>query len=153
AINCAAIPESLLERELFGAARGAFTGADRDHPGLIRQAEGGTVFLDEIGDMPLPLQAKVLRVLQERAVRGVGALDERRVDIRVVAATHRDLDRLVAAGRFRADLRYRLEVLVLRVPALRERPGDLPLLADELLSRVAARCRLAPPRLSAAACA
>jgi DNA-binding NtrC family response regulator len=151
AVNCAAIPEALLERELFGATRGAFTGADRDHAGLFRQADGGTIFLDEIGDMPPPLQAKVLRVLQERTVRGVGALEERRVDVRVVAATHRDLDRLVAAGRFRADLRYRLEVLVLRVPSLRERVADLPLLASGLIDRVAARCGVAPAHLDAAA--
>ena len=142
AINCAAIPEALLERELFGATRGAFTGADRDHPGLIRQAEGGTVFLDEIGDMTLGLQAKLLRVLQERAVRAVGALEERTIDVRVIAATHRDLDALVAEQRFRADLRFRLEVLVLRVPPLRERIDDIPVITTHLIERLAARCGL-----------
>jgi two-component system response regulator PilR (NtrC family) len=149
AINCAAIPEALLERELFGATRGAFTGADRDHPGLFRQADGGTVFLDEIGDMPLSLQAKLLRVLQEGSVRAVGALEERSIDVRVVAATHRDLDLLVSENRFRADLRWRLEVLVLRVPPLRDRPEDLPILSARLVERLAARCGLAPARLDA----
>lgn len=147
AINCAAIPEALLERELFGATRGAFTGADRDHPGLIRQAEGGTVFFDEIGDMTLGLQAKLLRVLQERAVRAVGALEEQPIDVRVIAATHRDLDRLVADHRFRADLRFRLEVLVLRVPPLRERVDDIPMIAAHLIDRLAARCGLKSARL------
>jgi two-component system response regulator PilR (NtrC family) len=140
AINCAAIPEALLERELFGATRGAFTGADRDHPGLFRRADGGTIFLDEIGDMPPSLQAKLLRVLQEGAVRAVGSLEECPIDVRVIAATHRDLDALVAENRFRADLRWRLEVLVLRVPALRERADDLPILAARLIERLAARC-------------
>lgn len=147
AINCAAIPESLLERELFGATRGAFTGADRDHPGLFRQAEGGTVFLDEIGDMPLSLQAKLLRVLQERSVRAVGGLEESPIDIRVIAATHRDLDTLVAENKFRADLRFRLEVLVLRVPPLRERIEDLPELSAVLIARLCARCGLPPARI------
>jgi DNA-binding NtrC family response regulator len=147
AINCAAIPEALLERELFGATRGAFTGADRDHPGLFRQAEGGTVFLDEIGDMPLSLQAKLLRVIQEGTVRAVGALEERATDVRLVAATHRDLRSLVADQKFRDDLRWRLEVLVLRVPPLRERAGDLPLLAERLLERLAVRCGLPLARL------
>jgi len=149
AINCAAIPEALLERELFGATRGAFTGADRDHPGLFRQADGGTVFLDEIGDMPLSLQAKLLRVLQEGSIRAVGALVERSIDVRVVAATHRDLDLLVSENRFRADLRWRLEVLVLRVPPLRDRSEDLPILSARLIERLAARCGLAPARLDA----
>jgi len=147
AINCAAIPEALLERELFGATRGAFTGAERDHPGLFRQADGGTVFLDEIGDMPLSLQAKLLRVLQEGAVRAVGALEERPIDIRVIAATHRNLEQLVAEHRFRADLRWRLEVLVLRVPPLRERPEDLPVLSARLIERLAVRCGLSAARL------
>jgi DNA-binding NtrC family response regulator len=149
AINCAAIPEALLERELFGATRGAFTGADRDHPGLFRQAQGGTVFLDEIGDMPLSLQSKLLRVLQEGAVRAVGALEERAIDVRVIAATHRDLDVLVAEDRFRDDLRWRLEVLVLRVPPLRERAEDLPLLSAHLIERLAARCGVARASLHA----
>jgi two-component system response regulator PilR (NtrC family) len=149
AINCAAIPEALLERELFGATRGAFTGADRDHPGLFRQADGGTVFLDEIGDMPLTLQAKLLRVLQEGAVRAVGDLEERPIDVRVVAATHRDLELLVDEHRFRADLRWRLEVLVLRVPPLRERAEDLPLLAARLIERLAARCGVTEAKLDA----
>ena len=151
AINCAAIPETLLERELFGATRGAFTGADKDHPGLLRQADGGTVFLDEIGDMPLGLQAKLLRVLQEGTIRAVGALEERPIDARVIAATHRDLDLLVSENRFRADLRWRLEVLVLRVPALRERPEDLPVLSARLIERLAARCGLEPALLEAEA--
>ena len=152
-INCAAIPENLLERELFGALRGAFTGADRDHAGLLRRADGGTVFLDEIGDMPLTLQAKLLRVLQEGAIRPVGALDERPVDVRVVSATHRSLSRLEAAGRFRADLRYRLEVLVLAVPALRDRIDDLPVLASRLLERLSSRCGLPPPQVESGALA
>jgi DNA-binding NtrC family response regulator len=153
AINCAAIPEALLERELFGATRGAFTGADRDHPGLFRRADRGTVFLDEIGDMPYALQAKLLRVLQEGTVRAVGDLEERTIDVRVIAATHRDLDVLVAENRFRADLRWRLEVLVLRVPPLRERVEDLPVLAARLIERLAARCALPPARLDADATA
>ncbi len=153
AINCAAIPDALLERELFGATRGAFTGADRDHPGLFRQADGGTVFLDEIGDMPLALQAKLLRVLQEGSVRAVGALEERSIDVRVVAATHRDLDQLVAENCFRSDLRWRLEVLVLRVPPLRERTEDLPLISERLIERLASRCGLAPARLDGTATA
>ncbi len=149
AINCAAIPEALLERELFGATRGAFTGADRDHAGLFRRANGGTVFLDEIGDMPLSLQAKLLRVLQEGTVRAVGALEERAIDVRVIAATHRDLEALVDENRFRADLRWRLEVLVLRVPPLRDRAADLPDLSSRLIDRLAARCRLPAARLDA----
>jgi DNA-binding NtrC family response regulator len=147
AVNCAAIPESLLERELFGATRGAYTGADKDHPGLFRQADGGTVFLDEIGDMPPTLQAKLLRVLQEGTIRAVGALEERPLDVRVIAATHRDLAALVDENRFRADLRWRLEVLVLRVPALRHRLEDLPAISTRLLARLASRCGVPAARL------
>jgi two-component system response regulator PilR (NtrC family) len=140
-------------RRPFGATRGAFTGADRDHPGLFRQADGGTVFLDEIGDMPLSLQAKLLRVLQEGAVRAVGALEERPIDVRVIAATHRDLDILVAQNRFRSDLRWRLEVLVLRVPPLRDRAEDLPALSARLIERLVARCGLPLARIDAEAAA
>jgi DNA-binding NtrC family response regulator len=137
AINCAAIPEALLERELFGATRGAFTGADRDHPGLFRQADGGTVFLDEIGDMPVPLQAKLLRVLQEGAVRAVGALEERPIDVRVIAATHRDLEALVRKNVFREDLYHRIFVFPITIPPLRDRIDDVPLLAEHFAALVA----------------
>ena len=148
AINCATIPDALLERELFGALRGAYTGADRDHPGLFRQADGGTVLLDEIGDMPAALQAKLLRVVQEGAVRPVGGFDESPVDVRIVAATHRDLGELVDRGVFRADLRDRLAILALRVPGLAERREDIPELAREILERLARRCSLPVPCLT-----
>jgi len=148
AINCASIPDALLERELFGALRGAYTGADRDHPGLFRQAEGGSVFLDEIGDMPPALQAKLLRVVQEGAVRPVGGLEESPVDVRIIAATHRDLDQLVERGTFRADLRDRLAILALRVPALSERREDIPGLAGDILERLARRCSLPVPSVT-----
>ena len=153
AINCATIPDALLERELFGALRGAYTGADRDHPGLFRQAEGGTVFLDEIGDMPPALQAKLLRVVQERAIRPVGGFEESPVDVRIVAATHRDLTDLVRRGAFRADLRDRLAILTLRVPGLSERREDIPEIAREILARLAQRCSLPLPSLTDASIA
>jgi transcriptional regulator with PAS, ATPase and Fis domain len=135
AINCAAIPANLLESELFGYRRGAFSGADRDKPGLIKAADGGTVFLDEIGDMPLEAQAKLLRVLQAREVFPLGATTAERVDIRVVCATHRDLNQFVKEGKFRGDLYARLNEHVVRLPALRERKEDIYQLARSFAAR------------------
>jgi two-component system, NtrC family, response regulator GlrR len=135
-VNCAAIPEHLLESELFGHVKGAFTGASGPHTGLIRAAHGGSLFLDEIGDMPLDLQAKLLRVLEERVVRPVGATTEHPVDIRVVSATHRQLEQSVEEGSFRADLYYRLNVLELRLPRLTDRREDIPLLAQKFLDEL-----------------
>jgi two-component system response regulator AtoC len=134
AVNCGAIPETLLESELFGHAKGAFTGADRARRGLVVEADGGTLFLDEIGEMPTSLQVKLLRVLQEEEVRPLGEAKARTVDVRVIAATARKLDAEVAAGRFREDLFYRLNVVPLEVPPLREHPRDVPLLADHFIA-------------------
>jgi DNA-binding NtrC family response regulator len=135
AINCGAIPESLLESQLFGHAKGSFTGADRDHPGFCRQAEGGTIFLDEIGETPHAIQVKLLRMLQEREIYPVGSNKPVKVNLRVVAATNRDLEDEVAQGNFRTDLYYRLNVIPLHLPALRERAEDVPLLVDHFLKR------------------
>jgi two-component system response regulator HydG len=135
ALNCGAIPESLIDSELFGHVKGAFTGATGDRPGVFVEADGGTLFLDEIGDMPVAVQARLLRVLQESEVRPVGGSSERKVDARVIAATHVDLTAAVEQGKFRQDLFYRLNVVVLQVPPLRERLDDLPLLAAHFLKK------------------
>ncbi len=137
AINCAAIPEQLLESELFGHTKGAFTGAVRDHKGLFQSANGGTIFLDEIGDMPLTLQSKLLRVLQERQVTPVGATHAIALDVRIISATHRDLKSEIKAGNFREDIYYRLNVVELVIPDLSERREDIPLLATHFLSTLA----------------
>ncbi|ABX20253.1 two-component system response regulator GlrR [Salmonella enterica] len=139
AINCGALPEQLLESELFGHARGAFTGAVSNREGLFQAAEGGTLFLDEIGDMPTPLQVKLLRVLQERKVRPLGSNRDIDIDVRIISATHRDLPKAMARGEFREDLYYRLNVVSLKIPALAERTEDIPLLANHLLRQSAQR--------------
>jgi two-component system response regulator PilR (NtrC family) len=147
-VNCGAIPAELVESELFGHAKGSFTGATADQEGLLRSAEGGTVLLDEIADLPLPTQVKLLRVIQERTVRPVGDTREIPVDVRFLSATHQDLGKLVADGRFREDLYYRINVIELRVPPLRERGDDVLELADYLLARLAERNDLRKPALS-----
>jgi two-component system, NtrC family, response regulator AtoC len=147
-VNCGAIPGTLVESEFFGVVRGAFTGADRDRAGLFESASGGTLFLDEVGELPESVQVKLLRVLQEGVVRRLGSEREITVDVRVVAATNRDLDVEVREGRFREDLFYRLAVVTLRVPALGERPEDLALLADHLVARHARRLGIEDPQLA-----
>ena len=139
AINCAAIPETLLESELFGHEKGAFTGAVKTTEGKIELAHGGTLFLDEIGDVPLPLQVKLLRFIQERVIERIGGRKAIPVDVRIVCATHRDVDAMVADGSFREDLYYRLAEIVVRIPSLAERPGDAGLLARHLLRKYAAQ--------------
>ena len=152
AVNCGAIPEQLLESELFGHARGAFTGATQNHKGLFQAADGDTLFLDEIGDMPLMLQVKLLRVLQERQVRPIGVTNDIPVNVRLICATHRDLEQLVKEGNFREDLYYRINVVALSIPSLAERREDIPLLAAHFLQQLARRyekpvARLAPEAL------
>ena len=153
ALNTAAIPSELLESELFGHEAGAFTGAQRRHVGRFEQADGGTLFLDEIGDMPLPLQTRLLRVLAEGEFFRVGGRELIRVDVRVIAATHQDLEAKVRAGSFRADLLHRLDVVRLRLPPLRERLGDVPRLAERFLQRAARRFDAPAKRLSRGALA
>lgn len=152
-VNCGAIPSELMESEFFGHKKGSFTGAIEDKPGLFQEANGGTLFLDEVADLPLSMQVKLLRAIQEKAVRPVGGTKEAVVDVRVLCATHKDLAAEVAAGRFRQDLYYRLNVIELRVPPLRERREDIALLADAMLRRLAVECGDSTARLHADALA
>jgi len=153
ALNCGGLPETLLESELFGHMRGAFTGADANKKGLIEAAEGGTIFLDEIGEMNTTMQVKLLRVLQDRRFRRLGGTEEVQADIRVVAATNQDLQKLVAGGRFREDLFYRINVIQMHLPPLRERREDIPLLADHFLAKYAGQMQKAVRSISHAASA
>ncbi len=153
AVNCGAIPDNLIEAEFFGARKGAYTGASQDREGYFQAARGGTLFLDEIGDLPLGMQAKLLRVIQERRVRPLGGVQEEAVDVRLVSATHKDLSALVGSGDFRQDLFYRLNVIGLRTPALRERREDLPELVEALLQRLCGEAGQPVPALSADALA
>src|SRR5512141_2709001 len=150
AVNCSAIPESLLEAEFFGAKKGSYTGAHQDREGYFQAARGGTLFLDEIGDLPLAMQSKLLRAIQERQVRSLGSTQEDAVDVRIVSATHKDLVADVHAGRFRQDLYYRLNVIEIMVPPLRDRREDLPALCDALLTRIAQESGMPSPVLSPA---
>jgi len=150
AVNCSAIPENLLEAEFFGVRKGAYTGATADREGYFQAARGGTLFLDEIGDLPLSMQSKLLRAIQERCVRPVGGTLEESVDVRIISATHRNLAREVQEGRFRQDLFYRLNVIEIDIPPLRERREDLPALCEALLARIAQESGLPVPRLTPA---
>src|ERR1700676_2600073 len=146
-VNCGAIPTELMESDLFAHKRGSFTGAVSDKKGLIQSAEGGTLFLDEIADLPLHMQVKLLRVIQEKAVRPLGEQLEVGVDVRILSATHKNLSTLVAEGKFREDLFYRVNVIELRVPSLRERPEDVPELAEAILRRLGRRMKISQPIL------
>jgi two-component system response regulator PilR (NtrC family) len=150
-VNCGAIPSELMESEFFGHKKGSFTGAVSDKPGLFQTAEGGTLFLDEIADLPLSMQVKLLRVIQEKTVRPIGQTEEVPVDVRILSATHKDLDQLVQAGQFREDLYYRVNVIELNVPPLRDRGNDVFLLSERILARLAAEMQIPPPILSVAA--
>ncbi len=150
-VSCGAIPSELMESELFGHRRGSFTGAVADKLGLVQAAEGGTLFLDEVADLPFVMQVKLLRLIQEKTARPVGDQREQPVDVRILSATHRDLGELVAAGRFREDLYYRINVIEMRVPSLRDRQADVPELAASITQRFAARLAMTPPVISAEA--
>jgi len=148
AVNCGAIPTELMESELFGHKRGSFTGAVSDKKGLVQNAEGGTLFLDEVADLPLHMQVKLLRVVQEKTVRPIGESREETIDVRILSATHKNLADLVAQGLFREDLFYRINVIEIRVPSLRERSGDIPEIAEAVLQRLGRRGNMEPPQLS-----
>jgi two-component system, NtrC family, response regulator PilR len=148
AVNCGAIPTELMESELFGHKRGSFTGAVADKKGLVQSAEGGTLFLDEVADLPLHMQVKLLRVVQEKTVRPIGESREETIDVRILSATHKNLADLVAQGQFREDLFYRINVIELRVPALRERAGDIPEIAEAILQRLGRRANTHSPQLA-----
>ena len=147
-VNCGAIPESLMESEFFGHKKGSFTGAVTDKDGLFKAADGGTLFLDEVGDLPLSMQVKLLRAIQEKSVRPVGAQSEFKVDVRILSATHKNLHDLVAQGKFRQDLYYRLNVIELVIPSLRERAEDIPLLAEALCRKLSENMGMKPPGLT-----
>src|SRR3990167_1565710 len=147
-VNCGAIPESLMESEFFGHKKGSFTGAVTDKDGLFKAADGGTLFLDEVGDLPLSMQVKLLRAIQEKSVRPVGAQSEFKVDVRILSATHKNLHDLVAQGKFRQDLYYRLNVIELVIPPLRERAEDIPLLAEALCRKLSENMGMKPPGLT-----
>ena len=151
AVNCGAIPQELMESELFGHKKGSFTGAIADHPGLFQTADGGTLFLDEVADLPLHMQVKLLRAIQEKRVRPVGEQREIPVDVRIICATHKNLSKLVEQGAFRQDLFYRLNVIELPIPPLRERPEDIPLLARHILTQLARQNGMDKPLLTAGA--
>jgi two-component system response regulator PilR (NtrC family) len=147
-VNCGAIPSELMESEFFGHKKGSFTGAVSDKPGLFQTAEGGTLFLDEIADLPLAMQVKLLRVIQEKSIRPIGQSEEIHVDVRILSATHKDLDALVKSGQFREDLYYRINVIELSVPPLRDRGDDVFLLNDKILDRLATDMQIPTPALS-----
>lgn len=153
AVNCGAIPESLMESEFFGHKKGAFTGATQDKAGLFQAANGGTLFLDEVADLPLPMQVKLLRAIQEKKVRMVGNASEEPVDVRIISATHKSLTQMMDDGLFRQDLYYRLNVIQLKMPALRERTGDIPILTRRLLNKLCESMQIAPPEITADAMA
>jgi two-component system response regulator PilR (NtrC family) len=148
AVNCGAIPENLMESEFFGYRKGAFTGAESDRDGFLQAADGGTLFLDEVGDLPLPMQVKLLRVIQEKKVRRVGDTGEKSIDFRIISATHKNLAEKVLAGEFRQDLFYRLNVIELKMPSLREIPEDIPLMVDQLIARLSKDAGAPAPTLA-----
>ncbi|MFP4609434.1 MAG: sigma-54-dependent transcriptional regulator [Thiohalophilus sp.] len=150
-VNCGAIPAELMESEFFGHKKGSFTGANSDKAGLFQAARGGTLFLDEVADLPLHMQVKLLRAIQEKAVRPIGSQQEVHTDVRILSASHRDLGQLIHSGEFRRDLYYRINVIELHLPDLAERPEDIPVLADHFLQRIAAEWQVAVPQLSPAA--